>query len=292
MPLTHFALLVVLVSIWGFNFVVIKIGLEGISPVMLCFARFFLASIPFVFFVKRPKASFTKVVSYGLIMFALQFSLLFIGMKVGISPGLASLLLQVQVFFTIALAVFLFKEKLHITQVLGALIGISGIVLIWHHTRGEITMAGFMFVMGAAFFWSIGNAISKTIDKNEMIPLVIWASFIAWPPLLLLSLVLDGPTSVMSTISHFGIRSLGATAYIAYFSTLFGFLTWNYLLHKNTLATVAPFTLFVPIVAVISSSLYFHEPFPLWKLGAGFLVMSGLVINTFGPRFFPKKPIN
>lgn len=285
MPLFHIALILILVSIWGFNFVVIKIGLEGISPLLLCSARFFLTSIPLIFFVKRPKAPLMKVASYGLIMFAIQFSFLFIGMKVGITPGLASLLLQIQVFFTIALAIFLFKEKLHIYQAVGALLAAGGVGVVWHYTRGEISLAGFTFVIGAALFWSIGNAIAKTIPKTEIIPLVIWGSFVAWPPLLALALIVDGTSAVIHSIYHIHIASICAISYIGYLSTLFGYIAWNWLLLRHPLATIAPYTLLVPIVALISSSLYLGESFPFWKFGAAVLVLSGLVINTVGSRF-------
>jgi O-acetylserine/cysteine efflux transporter len=222
-------------------------------------------------------------------MFAFQFSFLFIGMKVGITPGLASLLLQIQVFFTIALAMILFKEKLHIIQGVGALLAAAGVAVVWHHSRGEISLAGFAFVIGAALFWSIGNAISKTINKNEIIPLVIWGSFVAWPPLLAVALFLDGPSVVIHSISHIHFASLCAISYIGYLSTLFGYIVWNWLLHQHPLATIAPYTLLVPIVALLTSTLYFGESFPLWKFGAAALVLSGLVINTLGSRFLSKK---
>ncbi len=290
MPLLHLGLILMLMCIWGLNFVAIKIGLEGgISPLMLCCARFFLTSIPLVFFVKRPKANFNKVISYGLIMFAVQFSLLFIGMKLGITPGLASLLLQVQVFFTIFFAITIFKEKLHFCQILGAILAITGIAVIWIHTHGEVTPLGFIFVLGAAFFWSVGNVISKTIDRTEMMPLVIWGSLVAWPPLFAIVLSIEGPAVIFHSLTHISGKALMAALYIGYLSTLFGFVTWNWLLHRHALVKITPFTLLVPIVAMFSSTLYFQEPFPFWKFIAGSLVLSGLVINSLWIRFFPTK---
>ncbi len=114
----------------GFNFVVIKVGLDDVSPLSLCFARFFLASLPLVLFIKRPRIPLNWLITYSLVMFALQFSLLFLGMKLGTSPGLASLLLQSHVFFTILFAVLFLGEKPGKWQLLGAAIAFCGIGLI------------------------------------------------------------------------------------------------------------------------------------------------------------------
>jgi O-acetylserine/cysteine efflux transporter len=278
------ALLVVLV--WGFNFVVIKVGLEDISPFLIGFARFFLTSIPAVFFIKRPAAPFKMVVWYGLVMFALQFSLLFIGMYAGVTPGLASLLLQLHVFFTVFLAMLFFGETLHLWQIVGALVSFSGIGLVAMNLGGSLTITGFLLVLGAAASWGAGNVISKKIGKVNMVSLVIWGSLIAWPPLLVISLMVEGTDKVLHTFQHLTWVSGGAVLYITYLSTIFGFGIWSWLLHHHPLGTIAPFTLLVPILAMLSSYLVLGEPLQSWKIFAALLVIAGLCINLLGPRIF------
>lgn len=281
-------LILTVVAVWGFNFVVIKIGLQDFSPLFLCASRFILASIPAVFFVKRPSIPFTQVLLYGLVMFALQFALLFVGMYEGIAPGLASLLLQVQVFFTAVLAHFFFGEKWTISKVLGALIAISGIILVGCNLRGNVTLLGFILVLLSAFTWSSGNVISKRIGKTNMLSLVIWASLVAWPPLLLLSLWIDGPEKILYSLTHITWASGGAVLYITYLSTLFGYASWSWLLHHHPLQSIAPFTLLVPVLAMLSSALVLKEPLQAWKAIAASLVISGLCVNIFGSKIFKK----
>lgn len=288
MQLFHVILALLVVLFWGFNFVVIKVGIEAISPILLCFVRLFLTSIPAVFFIKRPTAPFKMVVSYGLVMFGLQFSLLFIGMYVGVTPGLASLLLQLQMFFTILLARLFLGERLHFWQILGALVSFAGIVFITMHLGGNTTLPGFLLLIGAGAAWGVGNVISKKIGKVNMLSLVIWGSLVAWPPLLILSLIVEGPDKIFYIFEHLTWLSSGAVLYITYLSTLFCFGTWSWLLHHHPLGTIAPFTLLIPIVGILSSVLVFNEPLQSWKVLAALLVILGLCINLLGPKIFAK----
>ncbi len=289
MRLQHLALVLVVIVVWGFNFVVIKVGLQEIPPLLLCASRFILTSIPAVFFVKFPSTSFKMVALYGLIMFVLQFACLFVGMSLGVTPGLASLLVQTQAFFTTLLAIQFFEAKLHKWQVIGGIVAFSGIGLVGMNIGGSATLSGFILVVGSAALWSIGNVISKKIGKVNMFALVIWGSLVAWPPLLALSYFFEGPEKILYCLQHPSWLSVGSVLYITFLSTLFGYGTWSFLLHHYSLPIVAPFTLLVPIVAMASSVIVLGESLQSWKVFAGVLVIIGLCINVFGPRFFPKR---
>jgi len=275
----HIALAVLLAVIWGFNWVVIKIGLAGVSPLALCFARFLLVSIPAIFFIKRPAAPLKLIALYGLTMFACQFSLLFIGMYLGITAGLASLLVQAQVFFTILLAVSFLGEKINKWQILGALISFTGIGVIGIHWSNNISLMGFMLVIAAAVSWSIGNLIAKKLHKVDAFSLIIWGSFISLLPTLLASLWFEGVDKFIYCFYHLSWTSFAAILYLVIASTLFGFTTWCWLLTKYPMSTVAPFSLLVPIIAMLSSALVLKESFQSWKILAATLVITGLGVN-------------
>ena len=140
MSLIHLLLVILIVLVWGFNFVVIKIGLQGVPPFFLVFLRFFLTSVPAIFFIKKPEVPFRWVLTYGLILFALQFSLLFWSMAEGLSSGLASILLQLQAFFTVLFAFFFFREKPNRWQIVGGAISFSGIGLVGMNLGGELLL--------------------------------------------------------------------------------------------------------------------------------------------------------
>ncbi|MDO9046732.1 MAG: EamA family transporter [Methylobacter sp.] len=284
MRLHHMALAILVVAIWGFNFVVIKIGLKEIPPILLCALRFFLAAFPAVFLIKRPAASWRMVVGFGLVMFSLQFALLFSGMYAGTTAGLASLLLQVQVFFTVLLAVLFLAEKPSIWQIVGALVSFSGIGLVAANIGGEISNYGLILIIAAAASWGVGSLISKKLGKVDMLALVVWGSLVAWPPLLVLSFFLEQNSWSVETISHISWLTIGAIGYMVYPVTLLGFAVWSWLLSHYPAATVAPFTLLVPVFGFTASTLALGEPLSQWKINAATLVIMGLCINLFGSR--------
>ncbi|GAB2186379.1 EamA family transporter [Roseibium sp. LAB1] len=276
------ALALLVVSVWGVNFVVIKIGLQELPPILFAALRFALAALPAVFFLKRPRTAIKLVVLFGLFMFALQFGLLFAGMYVGMPAGLASLILQAHVFITIALAVAFLGETAGRAQIFGALLAAAGLGLVAFNLSGSTTLTGLFLVVLAACSWAIANLVTKRIGSVDLLSLVAWGSLVAPVPLLLLSAVIEGPgvyRQVYETVTWRGILAL---FYIVYPTTLLGFSVWSGLLARYPAATVAPFTLLVPIVGMVSAALVLGEPLQRWKLGAAALVVSGLCINLFG----------
>jgi O-acetylserine/cysteine efflux transporter len=291
MPTSHLLLALLVAIIWGVNFIFVKTGLEEISPLLLCALRFILASIPAIFFIKPPNVPFRLVVWYGLIMFVLQFSLFFLGMNSGMTPGMASLIMQVQLFFSMFFASLVLNEKPTAYQVLGALVSFSGIGIVALHFDKDISFLGFILILAAAATWGYGNLITKQSKHINMIALVVWGGFVAAFPFLGLSLWFEGYENMLHTyqsITWKGIISLG---YIVYVSTWVGYGVWNWLLSKYTMGTIVPFTLLVPVFGMLSSALFLGESLQSWKLTAGLLVMVGLCINIIGTRWFDSRRI-
>jgi O-acetylserine/cysteine efflux transporter len=286
MSIAHIALAVLIAAIWGFNFVAIKTGLESLSPLTFCFVRFFLASIPIIFFIKPPKVPFNIIALYGIFTFGGQFIFLFIGMKLGVTAGLASLLLQSQVFFTILFAIIFLKESINGWQIIGAFLAFSGIAHIGFKLHGSAFFLGFLLVIAAAISWGLGNLIVKTVKNVNMVALVVWGSFIAWPLLLLIAIVFDGPSKIIYDFRHISLLGSSAIFYIVYLSTLFGFGAWSWLIKKYSLVTVAPFALLVPIFGMASSALITGEPFQSWKIIGTALIIAGLSLGVLFRRFF------
>lgn len=286
MPFSHVLLALCVIAIWGINFVVIQIGLRELPPIFLTFLRFFFAAFPAVFFIKRPQIPFKMLFAYAMLMFTLDFAFLFSGMYAGVSSGIASLTLQTQVFFTAILAMVFLKEKLTLWQILGALVAFCGIGLVAINTGGDVNTLGLLLVEFAALSWAGGNLVSKKIGKVDMFSLVVWGSLVAWPPLLLLSFILEHGKLSVESILNVSWLTIGSVAYLVYPVTLFGFAIWSWLLSRHAASTVAPFTLLVPIFGFSSSALILGEGMQGWKIGAGFLIVSGLVINLYGGKLF------
>ncbi|HAT1795323.1 TPA: EamA family transporter [Legionella pneumophila] len=289
MPFAHLLLALLVVFVWGINFIFVKLSLEEFSPLLLCAVRFLLASVPAVFFIKPPAVPFKIIAGYGLIMFALQFALLFIGLRVGMTPGVASLLMQVQVFFSMFFAIIFLGEQPQVGQIIGALIAFIGIGVVALHFDHNVSLMGFLCILAAAASWGVGNLITKKIHSVNLIAVIVWSSFVACLPMFILSLVFEGPASFVTTYEHITWKGILSLLYIVYISTWVGYGVWNWLISRYPVGMVVPFTLLVPVVGILSSVLILGEPFYLWKLVAGLLVISGLCINLLTTRLFVAK---
>lgn len=283
------ALIVVLV--WGFNFVVIQIGLQGLPPLLFSALRFLFAALPLVFFVKRPAIPWKLLAGYALFQFALQFMLLFSGIKLGFPPGLASLVMQLQAFFTIGLAVLMLGERPLVTQIVGALIAFAGMGLVALHLEATATVIGFVMLVAGAFSWGVANIVTKKIGKVSALALVAWGSLLAAPLLLASSLLVEGPAAWAEAAAHLSWVTAGAVLFQSYPNTIFGFGIWSILMRRYPTATIAPFTLLVPVSGMVSAALVLGEPLQWWKIAAGMLVLLGLALNQFGTRLFAPRAL-
>lgn len=275
----HTFLALLTVVVWGINFIAIHVGLEAFPPFMLCAVRFALSAFPWVFFFPRPKAAIGPILGFGIATFVFQFGSLFWAISLGLSAGLASLLAQMQVFFSMGMAAFLFNDRPSNWKIMGSLISFAGIGMVAAHVGGETPLPGLILALMAAFFWSIGNMFTKKVDAQSPLALVVWGNLIALPFMVAISLVMEGPELIMASIPNVSMATVIALLYTAYISTHVGYGAWGFLLKTYSTAAVVPFTLLIPVVGFLSSALFLGETMTTWKLIASMLVMTGLIFN-------------
>lgn len=280
----HALLALAVMAVWGSNFVVIRIGLDHLPPLLFATLRFCFAFLPAALFLKRPDIPWRNLAAYGVLIGAGQFGLLFLAMKGAISPGLASLVVQTQVFFTIGLAMRLTGERVRAFQYAALALAAAGIgVIIWR-TDASATPLGLALVLGAALCWAGGNLVARQTPRVNMLAYVVWASVFAIPPLFALSLVFEGWPAIVDGVAGADATTWAAVAWQSVGNTMFGYAVWGWLLARYPAATVAPMSLLVPVFGMAASAVFLHEGLPGWKLVAAGLVMAGLALNTFWPR--------
>lgn len=284
LPLPHILLALAVVMVWGTNFVVIRVALDALPPLTFATLRYVLALVPAVFFIRRPAVRWRSLALYGVAIGFGQFGLLFIAMDGLISPGLASLVVQMQIFFTIGLSVWLGGERVRRFQLGGLLLATAGIGVILAHTDGTTTPLGLALVLAAALGWGVGNHVAKASGTRDMLGFVVWASLFAIPPLALGALIADGPARIAESVSAAGAGTWAAVAWQSLGNTLFGYSAWGWLLARHPAATISPLSMLVPVFGMTASALLLGEPLQDWKLLAGALVMVGLAVNLLWPR--------
>jgi len=287
MPLRDALLAAVVVVTWGVNFVVIKVGLAGAPPLLLGALRFLLAAFPAVLFVPRPKVKARWVLAYGLTICVGQFAFLFSAMHLGMPAGLASLVLQAQAFFTIGLAALVLGERWHLHGAAGLLLAAGGLAIIGGARgagAGAVPAVGVALTLCAALAWAAGNLVTKAMGPVDLLSLVVWGALVAPIPFLALSWFLEGPQRMAASLSHLGLASVAAVAFLAFGATLLGYTLWGRLLARHSAARVAPLTLLVPVVGIASSALLLGERLSGAQAAGGLLVMAGLLVNLLGGR--------
>ncbi|WP_250479442.1 MULTISPECIES: EamA family transporter [unclassified Caballeronia] len=273
----------VVILAWGVNFVVIKLGLHGVPPMLLGALRFALAAVPAIF-VKRPQIPLRWLFAYGLTISLGQFALLFYGMYVGMPAGLASLVLQAQAFFTLIFASMFLGERIRAANVAGLLIAAAGLALIGMRGGHAMTITGFLFTLAAAAMWALGNIVTKRMGKVDLLSLVVWGSLIPPLPFLALSLIFEGPARIESSLATIPLISIFAILYLSFIATIVGYSLWGKLLARYPAGSVAPFSLLVPVIGLASAALFLGEGLNSAQVAGAALVMAGLVVNVFGAR--------
>ncbi len=284
LPLRHFLLALAVVGVWGTNFVVIKMALGDLPPFMFAALRFILVFLPAAVVFPRPSVPLGNLAAYGVLIGVGQFGLLYLSMDGLISPGIASLVIQSQVFFTIGLAAWLSRERVRRYQYLSLLLASLGIALIIRHTDGATTVLGLGLVFCAALSWAGANIVAKVGSPGNMLAYVVWSGAFAVPPLLLLSLIFEGTASISQSLTRMDLFSWAAVGWQAWGNTLFGYVAWGWLLARYPTTTIAPMALLVPIFGMGASTLFLGEMLPPWKIGAATFVIAGLGLNLLWPR--------
>jgi O-acetylserine/cysteine efflux transporter len=284
LPISHALLALAVVAVWGSNFVVIKWALAVMPPFLLALLRFALALLPALLWVARPAVPWTHLAAYGVLIGAGQFALLYLAIDGLIAPSLASLVVQVQVFFTIGLAMWADGERLRPVQGLALVLAVGGLGVIAWHTGGDVTWPGLGLVLLAALSWAGGNQVARRMGRVPMLPVVVWSSAYALPPLALMALWLEGPARIGDAFAAANLGTWAAVAWQALGNTLFGYAAWGWLLARHPAGTVAPMALGVPVFGMASAWLWLGEALPAWKLTAAALVIARLALNLAAQR--------
>ena len=285
LPASHLLLALAIVAVWGTNFVVIKLSLAAFPPFLFAALRYTFAFLPLVFFVPRPKTSWVNLCIYGLAVGVGQFGILYFAIDGRISPGLASLVIQTQVFFTIGFAMFFAKERLRTYQMLAVLVAMTGLGIIALHTDATTTFLGLALVVFTGFSWGVANTVSRRAGSINMLAYVVWASAFAIPPLFAISFLFEGGWEHMSSsLTSAPVGAWAGVLWQSWGNTIFGYSAWAWLLSKHPAAVVAPAPLLVPIFGMGAAAYFLGESLPLWKILAAGLVIVGLIINLFWPN--------
>lgn len=289
MPRRDQALAVLVAVLWGVNFVAIHEGLADVPPFLFLAIRFVLVAFPLVLFIPRPRASWQAVLAVGTFMSLGQFGLLYLALDTGMPAGLAALVLQAQVVFTMLIAWGALGERSSARQLVGAGIGTAGLVTVAVGFGADASIVPLLVTVAAAFSWAVGNVVARSAKVESGLSLVVWSALVVPVPCFAISLVVDGPTEIGDALAGFGWAAVLSTLYTVVGASLVGYTIFNGLMAKHPAGAVVPFILLVPPVGMLTAWLALDEVPGAVELAGGVLMMVGvgIAVTTFGPRRRP-----
>ncbi len=270
--------------IWGVNFVVIDEGLGEVPPLTFVALRFVVVLLPAVFLVPKPDLPWRDLALVGGFMSLGQFGLLYSALHVGIPAGIAAILLQAQVMLTVLIAAVTLSQRPTQVQTIGIAVGAVGLAVVCVGRSAATPLLGVLLTLAAALSWASGNVLVRRMTVSSGLSMTVWSAVVVPVPLLVLSLVLDGPAAVGHGLRHLTVGNLAATAYTAYLASLLGYGTWNGLLARHSAAAVVPFALLVPPVAMTTSWLVQNEAPNVAEAVGGLVLLVGVAVTALRPR--------
>jgi len=284
----HTLLALLVVVLWGFNFVAIDLGLAKVPPLVFLAMRFVLVAVPAVFLIRPPAIGWRNILLIGAFLSLGQFTLLYLALSLGMPPGLASLLLQTQIVFSVVVSSLLLREHPTRRQLVGIVIGMIGLaVVVVGHTYAAPWLP-LVITLLAALSWAIGNVLSRRARAASGLSLVVWSGLVVPIPSLGLALLVDGPRAVGYSLTHLSIAAILSTVYTAVAASLVAYTIWNSLLARYPTGAVVPFTLLVPVIGILAAWVVYRENPTASELVGGAIMLGGLAAAVVSRR--PRRP--
>lgn len=277
------ALAALVSTLWGLNFLAIDAGMGEVPPLVFLAARFVVVLVPAVLLVPRPDVPWRVLAAVGLFMSVGQFGFLYTAMAAGLPPGIAALVLQAQVVFTVVIAAGVLRERPSRAQALGVALGVLGLVVVALGRGGDVPLVGFGLCLLGALSWGIGNVVSRAAAVPGGLSLTVWSALVVPVPVLALAVVLDGPAAVARGLAAFDTAAVLATLYTAGIASLLGYGLFNGLLARNPAASVVPWVLLAPVVAMTAAWLLLGQVPAGGELAGGALLVVGVLVALRAP---------
>ncbi|HWM32846.1 MAG TPA: EamA family transporter [Pseudolysinimonas sp.] len=293
MTVRHTLLALLVVVIWGLNFLAIDAGLDDMPPLLFLAIRFTFVVFPAIFFLRPPKIGWRNIVLIGGFLSLGQFALLYISLKLGMPPGLASLLHQSQVVLTVIVAAVLLRERPTRRQLLGIVIGMLGLAVVVAGHGQVAPWVPIVVLFGASLSWAIGNVLTRRAQAPGSLSLVVWSGAVVPIPAFGLSLVVESPDAVFSALGNIGWPAVLSTLYTVVLSSLVGYGIWNHLIATYPASAVVPFALLIPIVGILAAWIAVGEQPTLTEAVGGAVMLVGLAVAVivWGRRATPLSPL-
>lgn len=263
-----------IVTLWGLNFVAVKISLTVLSPFLLTGLRFGVVGLILAPLFRPRLAQIPAIIAIALVLGVGHFGLLFFGIS-GMDAASAAIVTQLGVPFSALLAWAVFGEKLGWVRALGLLAAFCGVGLL----AGEPSLPHPLPVAVASLAmaaWAVSNVQVKRLGAIDPLALNGWVALFAAPMLMTISLLAETGQEAALTAALSDWKVLGALAYTVIASSLVAYTLWYRLIARHSMNRVVPITMLGPVVGLASGVLFLGEPLTWHKLVGGAATLAGV----------------
>ena len=283
---TAAALAVVL--LWAFNFIVGKVGVMQLPPLLLMAMRFALVTALLSPFFRPLGERWRLVLALSVVLGGMHFGLMFAGLR-GVDAGPAAIAIQLTVPFSALLAAVFYGERLGSWQTAGMVVAFVGVYLLAGDPSHRPSAPHFLMVVCAAFAWAVANVLIKRLGPINVFSLNAWVAMLACPQLLLASLLLE--SGQVRAIASADWRAWGAVVYMAVGASIIAYGLWYHLIERHELNRVVPLTLLSPVLAVGLAVPMLGEPLTGHVLIGGAITLAGVAMIQFLLPRMPEPPL-
>ncbi|MGM5027134.1 DMT family transporter [Tardiphaga sp. 862_B3_N4_1] len=287
MSLIQIVCAVMVPLLWGYQFVVIKVGIVEFPPLFFLGLRFLAMALLLVPFVKKPaRQELSPVAAISVFLGGLNFGLFYVGLALG-SGSVSAVAYQLATPFTILLAWPLLAERPSLVTSSGVLLAFLGVVVLAAGPGVSANAIPILLVVGAALAFAVANVLTKRHGPFDPLMLTGWSSLFTVPQVMLMSFVLeDGQLTSLVTADERGWLAL---AYTVFIGGIVGFSLWFWLIARCTMGRVAPFGLLLPVFVLISSVLFLDEHITPTLIVGALLAISGVAITQVRSSALPNR---
>jgi O-acetylserine/cysteine efflux transporter len=270
------ALLLGLVLVgWALNFVVAKLALQELPPLLLTALRFTVVAAVLLPFAPRPQ-KLGRVAIIALTLGVLHFSTMFTALASGAPVASIAVTAQLNVPFSAVLAAFFLNDRLGPWRIVGMVIGLAGVAIMSFDPAVAAHVAALALAVLAAFFWAVGNVQSKAFGFTDAVALNAWMGVFVAPAMLLLSFLFE--PAPLHALAEAGWRGWGGVVYMGVVVTAFGYGVWFALVRRYSVNVVTPASLLVPPMAAILAWMLLSEPLTPRLVLGGLVTLAGVAV--------------
>jgi O-acetylserine/cysteine efflux transporter len=279
--------------VWGFHFVVIKLAVAEIPPIFYAAIRMTLVAAIMAPFLRWRRGLMAPIFFGGVCFGALNYALMFSGLKLA-SASASAIAIELHVVFATILSVIFLNEKIHLPRIAGITLAFVGVAVIALGKAGGNGGAGASFgvalIACAAFVEATGSIIVKKAQGFRPPEFLAWFAAIGSPLLWLLSFLFeDGQSAALAAADK--PMLIGAIVYSAVLASVFGHTAYYWLIKRLPVSTVAPSNLLTTLLAVGFSIAILGDPFTARFALGGLLTLVGVAIVLLrGAKAASPKP--